>query len=174
MPRCKNCREKFEPKHFNQKYCFKPECVKAWVKVAKKNNWKKEKKKLKQELETVQSLTKKAQRYFNAFIRLRDQGKDCISCGKKLTGKFDAGHYFSSGGHKILTFNEDNVHGQCVHCNRDLHGNLLEYQIGIASRIGTERLFELHSEAHKVRKYTREELREIIEIYKAKAKDLNK
>ena len=67
MPRCKNCREKFEPKHFNQKYCFKSECVKAWVEVAKKNNWKKEKKKLKQELETVQSLTKKAQRYFNAF-----------------------------------------------------------------------------------------------------------
>lgn len=174
MPRCKNCKEKFEPKHFNQKYCFKSECVKTWVEVAKKNNWKKEKKILKEKLETVQSLTKKAQRYFNAFIRLRDQGKDCISCGKKLTGKFDAGHYFSSGGHKILTFNEDNVHGQCVHCNRDLHGNLLEYQIGIASRIGTERLFELHSEAHKVRKYTREELREIIEIYKRKARDLNK
>tara|TARA_R100000353_G_scaffold145939_1_gene104723 strand:+ start:6007 stop:6531 length:525 start_codon:yes stop_codon:yes gene_type:complete len=173
MPRCKNCKEKFEAKHFNQKYCFKSECVKVWVETAKVKNWKKEKKRIKDELETVQSLTKKAQKYFNAFIRLRDKGKDCISCGKKLEGKFDAGHYFSSGGHKILTFNEDNVHGQCVHCNRDLHGNLLQYQIGIASRIGTDRLFELHSKAHDVRKFTREELREIIEIYKQKAKEFN-
>ena len=45
--RCKNCKDKFEAKHFNQKYCFKSECVKAWVKSAKQKNWKKEKKELK-------------------------------------------------------------------------------------------------------------------------------
>ena len=174
MPRCKHCREKFEPKHFNQKYCFKPECVKAWVTSAKKSNWRKEKKKLKTQLETVQSLTKKAQRYFNAYIRLRDKDQNCISCDKKLTGKFDAGHYFSSGGHKILTFNEDNVHGQCVRCNRDLHGNLLQYQIGIAQRIGSERLFKLHEQANTVKKFTRDELRNVIEIYKQKVKQTKK
>ena len=86
MPRCKNCKEKFEAKHFNQKYCFKSECVKVWVETAKVKNWKKEKKKLKEELETVQSLTKKAQVYFNAYIRARDEAKGytCISCGKVL------------------------------------------------------------------------------------------
>ena len=35
MPRCKNCKEKFEVKHFNQKYCFKSDCVKVWVETAK-------------------------------------------------------------------------------------------------------------------------------------------
>ena len=171
MPRCKNCREKFEPKHFNQKYCFKPDCVKAWVTSAKKNNWKKEKKKLKEELETVQSLTKKAQRYFNAFIRERDKEKPCVSCGKKLASKFDAGHYFSST-HKNITFDENNVHGQCVRCNRDLHGNLLNYQLGIQERIGADELIKLHEEAHKIRKFSREELKDIIELYKEKLKNL--
>ena len=86
MPRCKNCKEKFEVKHFNQKYCFKSDCVKVWVETAKVKNWKKEKKRLKDELETVQSLTKKAQVYFNAYIRARDEAKGypCISCGKVL------------------------------------------------------------------------------------------
>ncbi len=171
MPRCKNCREKFEPKHFNQKYCFKPECVKVWVASAKKSNWKKEKKKLKEELETVQSLTKKAQRYFNTFIRTRDKGKPCVSCGKKLPSKFDAGHYFSST-HKNTTFNENNVHGQCVRCNRDLHGNLLNYQLGIQERIGADELIKLHEEAHKIRKFSREELKDIIELYKQKTKNI--
>jgi len=176
MPRCKHCKEKFEAKHFNQKYCFKSECVKAWVETAKVKNWKKEKKQLKEELETVQSLTKKAQTYFNAYIRARDEAKGypCISCGKPLRkGNIDAGHYFSAGGtHKAVTFDERNVHGQCVACNQHKHGNLLNYQVGIEKRIGGEELFKLHEEAHKTRKYTREELKDIIELYKQKVKDM--
>jgi predicted transcriptional regulator with HTH domain len=121
----------------------------------------------------VQSLTKKAQRYFNAYIRERDKNKLCVSCDKPLGSKYDAGHYFSTS-HKNVTFNENNVHGQCVACNQHKHGNLLNYQIGIEKRIGGEKLIKLHEEAHKVRKYTREELKQIIEKYKQKKKDLNK
>jgi hypothetical protein len=124
---------------------------------------------LKEELETVQSLMKKAQTYFNSFIRKRDANKNCISCDTLLTGKFDAGHYFSSG---TVTFDERNVHGQCVACNQHKHGNLLNYQIGIEKRIGGEELINLHEEAHKTRKYTREELKEIIELYKQKVKHI--
>jgi len=173
MPRCKNCKDKFEAKHFNQKYCFNPECVKVWVKSAKQKNWKKEKKELKEQLETVQSLTKKAQTYFNAYIRARDKHKNCVSCDKPLGSKFDAGHYYSAGGFGSVRFNELNVHGQCVYCNQHLHANLLNYQIGIEQRIGGEALIELHSQAHQVRKYTREELRDIIETYKRKIKEIN-
>ncbi len=173
MPRCKNCKDKFEAKHFNQKYCFKSECVKVWVKSAKQKNWKKEKKELKEKLETVQSLTKKAQTYFNAYIRARDKHKTCVSCDKPLGSKFDAGHYYSAGGFGSVRFNELNVHGQCVYCNQHLHANLLNYQIGIEQRIGGEALIELHEQAHQVRKYTREQLRDIIEIYKRKIKEIN-
>ena len=172
MPRCKNCKDKFEAKHFNQKYCFKPECVKVWVETAKVKNWKKEKKELKEKLETVQSLMKKAQKYFNTYIRERDKKKPCVSCGQTLGAKFDAGHYFSSGTHKAVTFDERNVHGQCVACNQHKHGNLLNYQTGIQERIGADELIELHAKAHEIRKYSREELRDIIEEYKQKTKAL--
>ncbi len=87
-----------------------------------------------------------------------------------LGEKYDAGHYFSMGGHKAVTFNEDNVHAQCVTCNRYKHGNLLEYQIGIEKRIGPERLLELHEKAHETRKYTPDELKYIIHTYKEKIK----
>ena len=117
---------------------------------------------------------KEAQKAFNAFIRERDKDKPCISCNRLLVGKFDAGHYFSSGGHKNVTFHEDNVHGQCVFCNRHRHGNLIEYQIGIEKRIGGVELFDLHKKAHEKRTYTKEELREITEEYKKKKKDLQK
>ena len=121
-------------------------------------------------MQTVQELTKLAQTYFNSFIRNRDRTKGCISCGSQLGQKFDAGHYYSMGGHKAVTFNEDNVHGQCVYCNQYLHGNLLNYQIGIQKRIGAERLIELSEKAHETRKFTRDELKEIISIYKQKLK----
>ena len=31
--------------------------------------------------------------FFNTFIRLRDKHQPCISCGKPLEGKYDAGHF---------------------------------------------------------------------------------
>ena len=60
----------------------------------------------------------------------------------------------------------------CI-CNQHQHGNLLNYQIGIEKRIGGEELIKLHEEAHKIRKYTREELKAIIEMYKQKKKDVS-
>ena len=39
MMRCKNCKEIFEPKHFNQKYCFNSECVSVWVEKSKKDKY---------------------------------------------------------------------------------------------------------------------------------------
>ena len=165
MPRCKNCKQKFEQIRFNQKFCLDPECVKVWVAEAKDQNWKKTKKKMQADIETVQELMKAAQIVFNKFIRIRDKDQPCISCGSKLENKFDAGHYFSSGGHKAVTFDEDNVHGQCVACNQWKHGNLIQYQIGIEQRIGGDRLIALHEKAHKAAKYTTASIRNLIAKY---------
>ena len=170
-PRCKHCKERFDKINFNQKYCFKDECRKVWIESAKAKQWIKEKAQRKEKLETIQDLMKKAQKVFNEFIRLRDKGLNCISCNKPCK-KENAGHYFSSGGHKNVSFNPDNVHLQCEHCNTFLHGNLLNYQIGIEKRIGAKRLIKLHEEAHKEYKPTREELRHLIIFYKDKIKAL--
>jgi len=171
MPRCKNCKEKFEAKHFNQKYCLKEDCVRVWVETAKTKNWKNTKKKMKAELMTLSDYMKIAQQVFNRYIRERDKHKLCVSCEKPLGAKFDAGHYYSTK-HKSVTFNEDNVHGQCVTCNQHKHGNLLNYQIGIQKRIGAEKLLELYVKAHETKKYTIPEIKEIIATYKQKVNEI--
>lgn len=172
MPRCKNCKEKFDAKHFNQKYCFKSDCVKVWVEKAKTKNWQKTKREWKQKNETIGQLMKRAQKVFNEYIRKRDHGKECISCDTILLKEYDAGHYFSSGGFKSVSYNPLNVWGQCRKCNHFLSGNLIEYQIKIQQRIGGEKLMQLYVEAHREKKYTRDELKSIVEKYKQKIKEL--
>ena len=173
MRKCKNCRESFEPKHKNQRYCLEPKCVHKWVIESNKKAWDVEKKKMLEDLETVSELTKKAQKEFNSFIRARDKDKTCISCEKELTGKFDAGHYFNTQ-YSSVRFDESNVHGQCVTCNYHKHGALLEYQIGIEKRIGGVELFDLHQKAHEPRTYTKDELRSITKKYRKLKNNLRK
>ena len=60
----------------------------------------------------------------------------------------------------------------CFTCNQYKHGNLLNYQIGIQQRIGADRLLELHSRAHDVKKWTKDELKEIIKRYKCKINEI--
>jgi len=168
--RCKNCKEKFEPIRFNHKFCLKDECIKAFVEEVKVKQWKETKTRMKNDLKTTQDWLKEAQTIFNKFIRLRDSGVNCISCNKQPLKK-NAGHYFSSGGHSNVRFDEDNVHLQCEHCNTFLSGNLLNYQIGIEKRIGAERLIELQGKAHLEKRWSVEELKEIIKKYKKKIKE---
>ena len=171
MPRCKNCKEKFEPKTFLQKYCLKEDCLCVFVADVKEKTWQKTKQKAKQDLMTLSDYLKLTQQVFNKFIRLRDKDQLCISC-QKPPKKQNAGHYFSSGGHSNVRFDENNVHLQCEHCNTFLSGNLLNYQIEIEKRIGAEKLIELQSKAHLEKKWTKDELIEIMAFYKKKIKQI--
>ena len=138
--RCKNCKEKFEPKQFNRKFCYKDECIDAYFEYLKKQaekKWNKEKKIRKEKLK-----------------------------------KINAGHYISSGKSKFLTFNEDNVHLQCEYCNTYKHGNPIDYRINLIKKIGVDRVEYLENNRHKTKKYTREELYEIIDEYKKKVKSI--
>jgi len=126
---------------------------------------------MKEDLKTTQDWLKEAQTIFNKYIRLRDMGLLCISCNT-IPKKKNAGHYFSSGGHSNVRFDEDNVHLQCEHCNTYLSGNLLNYQIGIEKRIGAEKLIELQGKAHLEKRWTVDELKEIIKEYKTKVRQL--
>ena len=169
--RCKNCKDQFEPVKFLQKYCFKPECVKVWVETENAKQWTKKKSQMKADLTTLSDYLKLTQQVVNKYIRLRDEGLNCISCDLPPKKK-NAGHYYSQGGHSAIRFDEDNIHLQCEHCNTFLSGNLLNYQIGIEKRIGGEKLMQLQAKAHDVKKWTKEELKEIIEIYKKKIKNI--
>lgn len=169
MPRCKVCKEKFQPKFFNQKSCFNPKCVVEYRKVKEEQDWKKQKKVLKDKVKTKSDYVKDLQKQVNLFIRNRDRYKPCISCNKPLKSKFDAGHYRSAGGFPELRFNENNIFGQCVRCNRDLHGNLIEYRINLIRRVGAE-VVDWLEKKHEPKHYTISELKEMTKEYKLKNK----
>ena len=171
MPRCKNCKEKFEPIRFNQKYCLKDECLRVFVAETKDKQWKQTKTRMKENLKTTSDWLKEAQAVFNKYIRERDKGLNCISCNKPPLKK-NCGHYYSQGGHSNVRYDEDNCHLQCEHCNTYLSGNLLNYQIGIEKRIGAEKLIELQGRAHLEKKWSVDELKELIKKYKEKYKQL--
>ncbi len=169
--KCKHCKEKFEPVKFLQKYCLKDECVRVWVESEKAKTWKKTKAKMKNDLETIQELIKATQIIFNKYIRLRDKGQVCISCLKPAL-KENAGHFFNANNHWNVRFDERNVNLQCEHCNTYLSGNLIEYQKNLIEKIGLEEYTFLAWEARKTRKFTKEELKELMQVYKNKIKEL--
>lgn len=168
--RCKNCKDKFEPIRFNHKYCLKDECVRSFVAEAKEKQWKQTKTRMKADLETVQDIVKAAQMVFNKYIRERDKDELCISC-KQIPKKVNAGHFWNANNHWNVRFDEDNVHLQCERCNSFLSGNLLEYRTNLLTKIGAERYNQLEAKARVTRKFTKDELKEIIKTYKNKIKD---
>lgn len=170
--KCKVCKKRFTPVFGFKQITCSVDCARIYgVKILKKER-EKEKKELKDKLLTYNDCFKILQKIFNKYIRIRDKDKKCISCERILNGKFDAGHYFSYKTFPNLRIDEDNVHGQCVYCNKHLHGNLHYYRIGLIERIGLERFKALEVKSiQEKRKQTIEEIKEKIEYYKLKIKD---
>lgn len=175
MPKCKNCKQKFTPVSFNRKYCIDNECNDIYYEELKQQmykSWNKEKKVKKENLKTKKDYEKELEVIFNKFIRLRDKDKPCISCDSTAgTYTLTAGHFHPAGTYKNLRFNEDNVHGQCwYNCNKNKHGNLLEYRIRLVEKIGVKAVEELDRLRNEDRRFT---IPELIEM-KIKYKDLVK
>jgi hypothetical protein len=116
-----------------------------------------------------------AQVAFNAYVRARDElaGLPCVSCLRHHKGSWDAGHYLTRGARPELRFDEQNCWRQCVPCNQHLHGNLVLYRLELVMRIGATAVARLEG-PHPPRKYSVDELREIRDTYRAKARGLKK
>ena len=140
----------------------------------KAKQWNKEKKERKEALKTNSDYVRELQVVFNKFIRLRDKDEGCISCDKPLNTKYDAGHFYSTGSYPELRFNEDNVFGQCVHCNQHKHGALIEYGERLHTRIGLVKILRLKELINIPKKYTIDELKGLKVMYKLKIKQLEK
>lgn len=175
MKKCKVCGESFVPSFSTlQPVCAKIEClIQLWKREREKQS-KNEIRSLREKIKTRTEYLRELQQVFNQYIRLRDRGKPCISCGKTLQGKYDAGHYYSVGSYPNLRFHEDNVHGQCVECNQHKHGNLIEYGINLPKRIGPKRVQALADSRAGVLKLTRDEIVEQIKAYKLAVKNLKR
>jgi hypothetical protein len=114
----------------------------------------------------VSDLKKEAQKQFNKYIRLRDKDLPCISCGTTEARAWHAGHYWAQGMNGVLRYEENNVHKQCDSCNIWKHGNLLNYRIGLVRKLGPERVEYLDLYHKDIKKWSREELEQIISKYK--------
>lgn len=150
------------------------DCAMKYAKLQREKNEAKEKKQerskvrlRKEALKSLTDLANEAQIPVNKFIRLRDKGNPCISCGKFR--ELHAGHYRSRKAAPHLRFNENNIHGQCQECNTHLSGNQIEYRINLVKKIGIEAVEALEND-NRTHKYTREELIEIKKKYQEKCK----
>lgn len=116
---------------------------------------------------------KRAQMAFNAFIRARDAGLPCVSCGHPDDGSRQrhASHFRSVGACSSMRFHPDNVWAACSICNNHLSGNVANFKTKLIAMLGAERVEWIESQP-KVRRYTREELEGIEAEYRAKLKAL--
>ena len=168
IKKCKQCGNSFEVLRPLQYLCG-PQCAAKYV---SKKETEKRIKQMKRDLKDHSFYVQTLQKVFNTYIRLRDQGKNCISCDKQLKGTYHAGHFIPTT-KQFLRFDEDNVHGQCVKCNMHLHGNVGNYVRNLPKRIGWERLERLYQLENEEFKITIPELIELINIYKLKIKEIN-
>lgn len=177
---CKACRQKFVPRSPLQVACGVPCAIEHGTKVTIQQKAKQQrqeraetKKKL-LALEPLEYYLKKAERACNAYIRKRDEGQGCISCGRHDADVWNAGHFISVGANRTLRFDEDNIHLQCARpCNKDKGGNIHEYRKGLLKKIGPERVARLDG-WHEPVKMTREKAQEIEAYYKTKLRALKK
>ncbi len=112
-------------------------------------------------------------RVFAKFIKVRDSQSEyfiCISCNNtKPINQFNAGHYFSRGALSIR-WDEKNVNGQCVHCNKWKSGNIQGYTKGLIKKYGKDIIQELEIKKMQTSKLSRFELSVLINFYKNELK----
>ena len=173
--RCKVCGTLFVPRDTFHVACTL-ECAKTFASQKAGRDHRKRAERLdlaqaRKRIKTKAQWRIEAQTAFNAYIRARDEGQPCISCGRDTGAKRNAGHYRSVGAAPELRFDEHNCHAQCEHCNSYLSGNLVGYRPRLIEKIGLAAVEELEG-PHEPKKYTVEELIEIKQTYKAKLREL--
>lgn len=174
---CAVCDRVFVPDRMGQVVC-RPACAQKKARADRMEMVKAERadtKRRKEALKTIADLIREAQTVFNAFIRERDKDKGCFVCGRPfrdVPGQVQhAGHVRSRGAAGHLRFHEDNCMGECEGCNGPHGAKLHQIKEGAIARIGFERWEALEND-NTPHKWTREELIEIKERYRAKLKAL--
>ena len=196
--KCKVCSAWFIPAYDNIRWCcpehgaiyaielrakekVRAEAKRIKDKHAAEKEGRQRRKAKRESFKTKAQWEKEAQSAFNRYIMIRDEGKECVSCGNPLIGKsnyltgsaIDASHYRSRGAASHLKFNTFNVHSACTRCNRQLSGNAVEYRIRLIDRIGLERVERLEAD-NEPRRFDIPYLQRIKSIFTRRARQLEK
>lgn len=179
LKKCKICPTMFKPFSSLQKVCC-PSCA---IEFVDRDNKKKEKKAMtefkretrerKVAMKSRAKWLSEAQTACNAYIRERDKGLPCISCGTtKPDIQYCAGHYKTRGGHPELRFHPFNISRQCNrHCNLALSGNIPEYRPSLIKKIGLKNVEWLEGK-HEIQYLSIDDIKEIKAHYKDQLKIL--
>lgn len=192
--KCAHCREWFHPTREGQVVCSfecasaigkkqtakareaaKAKAVRRQRESEKEGRQRRRAKRI--ELKTKSQWRSEAQTAFNKYVRLRDSGKPCISCGRlpeqKLGGTMDCGHYRTRGAARHLSFNLHNTAAQCVYCNRDRAGAQKAFEQGLVQRIGQEAVDALNND-NTIRNFDIPYLQRVKSIFTRKSRALEK
>lgn len=139
--------------------------------------WYKRKPKKRTQSGKAVNLTKKLDRVFSAYIRLRDVMANgcfrCISCGRiKRFEEGDCGHYYSRT-HMATRWEPDNCHMECRGCNRASADHLISYRKNLLEKIGLDRIDQLGMMAHSQKQWADFELQEKIDYFTKEVKRLS-
>jgi hypothetical protein len=176
---CRICKTEFQPQSFLHVVCSFDCTVKLLDRdkerrrLAAARNDRKATRTALDRIKTKAERMREAQAAFNRFIRLRDSGQPCISCGRFHGGQLHAGHYRTTKAAPELRFDERNVNLQCAPCNNHLSGNIVEYRRGLLAKYGQAVVDEIEG-PHDLKRYTIEDLIEIKRAYTEKARELLK
>lgn len=131
--------------------------------------------KRRENLKTVTDHANEAQAAINAYVRLRDSGKPCISCDRPDRGDHQrhASHYRSRGACSQLRFHLMNIHASCATCNNHHSGNLIEYRIRLVDKFGPELVVWLESQ-NEITRYSKEYLIRLKKLFNKKTRLLKK
>ncbi|ANF87159.1 bacteriophage lambda NinG family protein [Pseudomonas antarctica] len=178
--RVATCRASFVPSRMGQAVCspacamidaprHEPKARKALADIERKDI-----KVRKEKLKSRADHLKDTQHAFNAWIRARDAGQPCVSCGTTADVQYCAGHYRTTAAAPELRFEPLNVHLQCNrNCNMGKSGNLLGYRPRLLEKIGAEKLAWLEG-PHEPKKHTVEQLKAMTAEYRAKTRELKR
>lgn len=118
---------------------------------------------------SLKSLKTKAWKLQSEYIRRTE--KKCFTCGATPNWKLlQAGHYIHGDN---MDFEFNNIHAQCVRCNKWLHGNSGIYAEKLIKLLGEEEVSLLRFKSGQSRKYNITELEQLIETYTEAIKCLN-
>lgn len=142
--KCK-CGKTFYPYSSFDKFCSASCKMKyAEAKKERKKETSVKKRTVINQISDREKIAQGAQRAVNRWIKQRDRGNPCISCGKPLNWNepefIDASHFRSIGSSKFLRFNVFNIHASCRHCNQVLSGNIPSYTEALILKYGKERV----------------------------------
>lgn len=127
---------------------------------------------MRRKLTPISTLEKKLDRVFSEYIRKRDADEGgtalCVTCGRLMFWKEgQCGHWIKRQ-HRSVRWDERNVGFQCPGCNLFKSGAMDEFAGYLLERYGRETVQELLELKHQPKKFTRSDLEQMIQDYKAR------